>query len=253
MSQEKRKKIHLIYGCVTALLVLIVAALLIVNCVSIYRSGDRPFSREAVTTAFHNIAIPGWLCLIAVIGGIVLHFALPLEITKAKGIRSDKDLLNRYASKFAELPEEAQKKVNKEVNTRKTAKIITTVIIALLAVYPVIYYADVSHFGVTDINGDILAGVLVALIPAAIALVLVYITTLVCNASILRQIEVYKANSVKPDKVTHPQHNDNKIKILRCVLAGVAVAMIVLGIANDGVADVLGKAIRICTECIGLG
>ena len=29
--------------------------------------------------------------------------------------------------------------------------------------------------------------------------------------------------------------------------------IILLGILNGGMADVLGKAIRICTECIGLG
>ncbi|MBE6974767.1 MAG: thioredoxin [Ruminococcaceae bacterium] len=37
------------------------------------------------------------------------------------------------------------------------------------------------------------------------------------------------------------------------VLLAAAVAMIVLGIDNGGIAAVLGKAIRICTECIGLG
>ena len=33
----------------------------------------------------------------------------------------------------------------------------------------------------------------------------------------------------------------------------VAAALIVCGIANGGMRDVLVKAINICTECIGLG
>ena len=33
----------------------------------------------------------------------------------------------------------------------------------------------------------------------------------------------------------------------------VGIVCIVLGVRNGGMADVLGKAIRICTECIGLG
>ena len=40
---------------------------------------------------------------------------------------------------------------------------------------------------------------------------------------------------------------------VRGVIFAVAVVCIVLGIVNGGMHDVLNKAIRICTECIGLG
>jgi hypothetical protein len=40
---------------------------------------------------------------------------------------------------------------------------------------------------------------------------------------------------------------------VRGVIAVVGIVFVVLGILNGGMADVLGKAIRICTECIGLG
>ena len=32
-----------------------------------------------------------------------------------------------------------------------------------------------------------------------------------------------------------------------------AVALVILGILNGGLRDVLAKAVKICTECIGLG
>ena len=32
-----------------------------------------------------------------------------------------------------------------------------------------------------------------------------------------------------------------------------AAVLIVLGVCNGGAADVLAKAVRICSECIGLG
>ncbi|MBE6676678.1 MAG: thioredoxin [Ruminococcaceae bacterium] len=41
--------------------------------------------------------------------------------------------------------------------------------------------------------------------------------------------------------------------VLQVVLIVVAVCMIVAGIFNGSMNDVLQKAIRICTECIGLG
>ena len=37
------------------------------------------------------------------------------------------------------------------------------------------------------------------------------------------------------------------------LLAAAALALIVLGICNGGLRDVLGKAVNICSECIGLG
>ncbi|MBE6675756.1 MAG: thioredoxin [Clostridia bacterium] len=43
------------------------------------------------------------------------------------------------------------------------------------------------------------------------------------------------------------------IIVVRSVLIAAAVLMIVFGIFNGGMHDVLQKAIKICTECIGLG
>ena len=40
---------------------------------------------------------------------------------------------------------------------------------------------------------------------------------------------------------------------VRGVLAAVAVTFIILGVFNQGMRDVLTKAINICMECIGLG
>ncbi|MBQ8324841.1 MAG: thioredoxin [Clostridia bacterium] len=42
-------------------------------------------------------------------------------------------------------------------------------------------------------------------------------------------------------------------RLLAGGLALIAVALIVLGRTSGGAADVLTKAINICTECIGLG
>ena len=50
------------------------------------------------------------------------------------------------------------------------------------------------------------------------------------------------------------QNNKNVKKALIIVLSALAaVALVVLGIFNGGMGDVLAKAVKICTECIGLG
>ena len=42
-------------------------------------------------------------------------------------------------------------------------------------------------------------------------------------------------------------------KVLWAVLFCIAMLFIVLGIVNGGLLDVLAKAIKICSECIGIG
>ena len=42
-------------------------------------------------------------------------------------------------------------------------------------------------------------------------------------------------------------------KALWAALTAAALALIVLGVLNGGARDVLAKATKICSECIGLG
>ncbi len=42
-------------------------------------------------------------------------------------------------------------------------------------------------------------------------------------------------------------------KIIWAVLVAAAVLLIVFGVINGGARDVFAKAVRICSECIGLG
>ena len=49
------------------------------------------------------------------------------------------------------------------------------------------------------------------------------------------------------------QTDDKKIAMIRTGLIMLAAALILMGVVNGGLHDVLVKAINICTECIGLG
>jgi hypothetical protein len=42
-------------------------------------------------------------------------------------------------------------------------------------------------------------------------------------------------------------------KIVRTVLLIAAIGLIIAGLFNAGARDVFSKAVRICTECVGLG
>lgn len=43
------------------------------------------------------------------------------------------------------------------------------------------------------------------------------------------------------------------VHAVRLALLCVAIALVILGVVSGGIADVLAKAINICTECVGLG
>ena len=53
-------------------------------------------------------------------------------------------------------------------------------------------------------------------------------------------------------KAVH-QQADRKTRILRTAVLVIAVILIVIGILNGGLEDVLSKGAAICTECVGLG
>ena len=49
------------------------------------------------------------------------------------------------------------------------------------------------------------------------------------------------------------QNADQKTRILRTAVLVIALILIVIGILNGGLEDVLAKGAAICTECVGLG
>ena len=47
--------------------------------------------------------------------------------------------------------------------------------------------------------------------------------------------------------------NETAMLVIKTVIFVTACVFILLGVLNGGMADVLAKAVKICTECIGLG
>ncbi len=57
----------------------------------------------------------------------------------------------------------------------------------------------------------------------------------------------------KKERKEHPKAKKVGVAILRVALAAAGIALVVVGVFNGGMRDVLMKAINICTQCIGLG
>ena len=62
-------------------------------------------------------------------------------------------------------------------------------------------------------------------------------------------------NGLKPVKGGKVENKatGERARTIRMVLLAAAVVLIVVGIFNGSARDVFGKAVKICTECVGLG
>lgn len=128
-----------------------------------------------------------------------------------------------------------------------------------LCMLPILLYMiDGSHF----LNGD-LEEMIISLawhvLPWTIAgLACLVASTVVQGKSMEREYDAIMARSKEekaagvkaPAKENPPARDYGR---LRFALLAVAVALIVAGIFNGSMTAVVNKAIRICTECVGLG
>jgi DMSO reductase anchor subunit len=121
-----------------------------------------------------------------------------------------------------------------------------------------------NHFSINWLSEDIKTAALFVIPCAAVALGVLVGSTLLRQASVLRETALVKAAMAERRGKTALVQRDtaDKKKLMadprvlwgvRAVILAVGILFVVLGILNGGMADVLGKAVRICTECIGLG
>lgn len=254
MTQEKVKKIHLIYGCVAAVLIVALGIALILSCLDIYNSGARPYTPESIGSHFQKISLLAYACIALALGGIVLGLALPADQPKPKAVKDELAFMEKAKAKVTDLTLEDAASVKKEQKLRLMLRIGTAIVFAALMVYPAIYFMDGSHFTIEALNDDIRNAVCIALIPALVGLMLCFICAELERKSISRETVIYKNAASKGAVVpTAAQKKTNTLLIVRCAVLAVAVCFIVLGIFNGGMKDVFDKAVAICTECIGLG
>lgn len=271
MTEEKKRRLHRAYGILLSVLSGVAGLSFIIACILIYKNGEGAFSRESVGAALLSVLAPAILFLLGVIGGIALDVALPLPSQKRRGGVSPSTLRR---SLIERLPNEQctpalVSSLIKEKRSRLFAMLTPVLVSAVLLVPVVIYFADLSHFTVENLNGDVVSACLFLLPFLSVSLLLFIGAVFFRKASLDRDVSLLKTAIAKKEA---PEKTADKAPLLsRSVLSvftdkeavitaavrlsvlTVATVFIVLGILNGGMSDVFEKAIRICTECIGLG
>lgn len=261
MTNEKLRKLHLIYGIVLSVIIIVTGICFIVSCIDIYKSGMRPFTYESISTHFMAIIVPVVLCIVGIVGGMIVS-CFPLEKPKIKGFIDTGITLKKMSAKIdiSKCDNEAQGKITRERKIRKYSNYLCIDAIVVSLVISLIYVLNKSNFPAIDINAEMVNAMLFVIPCAIVSIASIYANVMICSASIVRELDVVKASfkTAKKDEISsqQPAVSSQHEKILlgvRLTIFVLAVAFIVIGIFNGGMADVLQKAINICTECIGLG
>ena len=255
MSEKNREKLHLIYGIVLSALIVALGICLVLSCITIYKSGDRPFTVESISTQFKKIAWLSLLCDFAIVGGIVLSLALPLEDKKPRAIRDKKaSLAKLYARAKANGVSVSCAERLKKI--RKALDYSCIAICAFSALPTVFYLINADNF-IGKVNDSVKALALFVLPFAAISFAAVCVKYYLGDSFADKEEKLLKSALSSDTSAKKPEIKNEKsvpvVTIVRIIVFAVTVAFIVLGIFNGGMSDVLEKAIKICTECIGLG
>lgn len=246
------------------------------SCLALYRSGG--FTREGIGLYWDRLAPLVCLCLIGIAGGLVLSWAMAWRgetvdgvgdgaSGKARAVKRPLAVLKRRAERlhFEAIPADFWCKMMRERKLRRLLAWGAAVLCTASLVPGVIWCLWPSRFSVEHLNRDIVAASQVILTGAVMALAVATLAVLLCDASAVRELALIKAAVAEvkgavfsPAVQNAPRkpvwaEDPRVIWRVRGILAAVAVVLVVLGVLNGGMADVLGKAIRICTECIGLG
>ena len=249
----------------TAACVVACAVAFAIACVGIYQSGNRPFTPERIGAAWQSVAIFFYLTLVLAIGNGVLHLLYPAPVSKKKERIAPALRLAKIKERLARKQYSAEQlaPLAKQERSAKHLHVSAIAVCVLCAIYPLIYLNHLDNFTSIDtlLNAQVLGAVIPTLICTAIALTYCCIIRAVTDASCEKAIVYAKsimllpapAAERKPSGKHQSELPDYTIFVLRIALLIVAVAMIIAGIFNGGVQDVLQKAIKICTECIGLG
>lgn len=254
-------------------MLVVTGILFICSCYSIYKSGSSPFTRDSISAAFSKIAVWTYITLSLVILGAIVKIVIPRQEEKLKGGRTPRTLVEKLSQRVdvCSLEDDLKGKIEKERALRRILGYVRIALITLSAVLPLIYLLNPANFPAESgkYNAEILHGMLVYL--AFLAPLFIYETVYVIatDLSFTREYALLKdAISIRgianaADEIpTCPicraigyiKRNEKPIVLgLRIALVGCAAVLIAVGIINGGMADVLNKAIKICTECIGLG
>ena len=277
MSEKSIKRVHLIYGIVLSALLVTVAVLFAVMCVDIFNETGEigVFTPERISLRFAKISVWVYTTVALIIIGGIFNTLYPLENKSLKGTVCNGIVLKRLYGKLKGLSPEAGDKIERE-RILRFAMIIASLVFIIFASLGSFIYLCGNFDANATINSEVAGGWLDVLYFFVGPFLYLILTAYVCKRSIKRELDIVKGEfknssaDAEDNKGTFTRITDdihqtvqkaNEPKkwhktfslVAKITLACLVVVFIIVGIVNGGMDDVVAKANKICSECIGLG
>jgi hypothetical protein len=272
MNSDRKKLILKLSSILTLVLICVFCVSIAAVCFHIYKTeGDIPFSRETVGAHAVYFLPQMIIAVTAVIASGVLSLVFREEAARLTAPKDEYKTLKRVRVAALKKASERMLPVSAlgERKIRTILGAVFTAIVLVTAVFSLIFALDTSRYSLDDINGDVLKVVLVILPLTVAVAILGYALDKLARRSAEREGAILKSFitgegselasyvecpvAIALGKAARVLSRPVVAFTFKGVVLAVAVTFIVVGIVNGGMSDVLGKAVRICTECIGLG
>ena len=263
LSENGRGKLRLAFAIASTLCLCTLGVLTVLACYNIYISGDSPFTRESVGRALLSLILPAALTLLCLIGSIVVGRLFPTPEKKEGSAVLDSTLLVRLSARSdLAVGGDITVKIRRERTLRRILRVTTLVLAACASVVALVLCVNPARY-TEDLNGSVLRMTVTLLLCYLPALTLAVAWQIAEPLSIKRELALLRA--LPRTEIQKEEGNENAVLKffksnekpvllgVRIAVVGAAVLYITLGVLNGGMDDVLQKAIKICTECIGLG
>ena len=277
--KDKKLTVTKVHGILTGAAIILLGVLFIIAALTTFSEDALKdlAEREGVSTLTGEILraeigrrITSLLPLIIVVAvlivaGPILEAALHVEKPKDKISHDSARTLAIVKRKNSESKYTVGTAVAvlRERRLRANLTLVGALLFAISLVYPLIRVFSSDTF-TTDGDANVQVLTTSAVVTAFLIPTVVYaiVMTFIFSASRNRECELLKRREegeiVIPER-TCPIYrfisNNSKVIVntVRICFVLAAVAYIILGVLNGGMADVLAKAAKICRECIGLG
>ncbi len=265
-ESKKRELKSYLPKALSAFLILTGILYIIAVCHLYFTGGNTPYTRERVGEHLLWLLAPS---LITVILAIAAAFACRGERDKQQNAESisveifkNRSALKRLTLGFdcENSSYKAKKKIEGLRALRRDSLIISLAVTALVLIPIFVTLLDTDRFTIEGVNSDIALASLTVILNIAIAFAVWCSHSFTVAYSEKEEIAAIKDairenpalyKNIKP---TDEAKKEERLLLgVRIAALAVAAALIILGISNGGMADVLAKAVKICTECIVLG
>ena len=273
MKSTKSKSPGKIFFTLLSIMIIFTGVCYILAACHIYfTGGQHPYSREVVGEHLLWLLLPSLLTVIMTVVGFFTSLFDKVDVPveeepSANEVVSPMPKLKKLLSKFDEgsSSDEVKLRLKEQRGKRSLALWVAILASVVSLIASSFILLDFERFTVKNINLDIAFASLIIFLAVALAGFAWGIYDRINAKATSEEISTIRSaikespallvNSKGTEKKGFSEiiFSDTAKAVLRVAFFSLSVILIILGVLNGGMADVLGKAVNICTECIGLG